>query len=82
MKRGISQKKVAHKSGITQGYISLIEKNKKEPGFDLIDKIANTLDIPPQLIFLMAYSQSNKSGRFKKPLRNIALAADEILRAI
>lgn len=77
----IPQQTLARKVGITQGYLSLIEKGLREPGFDLIKKIANTLMIPPQLIFLLACNKESKFRRYAKPLRNITLLVDDILKA-
>lgn len=77
----VPQQVLAKKIGITQGYLSLVEKGLREPGFDLIEKIADTLSIPQQIIFLLACNRAVKSGRFAKPLKNITLLIDDILSA-
>jgi len=75
----VCQQVLAKKVGVTQGYLSLIEKGLREPGFDLIAKIADTLDIPQQIIFLLACGHDAKSKRFARPLKNITLLIDDIL---
>lgn len=77
----VRQQVLAKKVGVTQGYLSLIEKGLREPGFDLIEKIADTLNIPQQIILLLACNQTAKSKRFAKPLKNITLLIDDILSA-
>jgi len=77
----VPQQVLAKKIGVTQGYLSLIEKGLREPGFDLIEKIADTLSIPQQIIFLLACNRTAKSRRFAKPLKNITLLIDDILSA-
>lgn len=77
----VPQQVLAEKVGVTQGYLSLIEKGLREPGFDLIEKIADTLSIPQQIIFLLACNRTAKSKRFAKPLKNITLLIDDILSA-
>jgi len=78
----VRQQMLAKRIGVTQGYLSLIEKGLREPGFDLIKKIADTLTIPPQLIFLLACDKESKFKRYAKPLKNITLLVDDILKSV
>ncbi|MFH1776763.1 MAG: helix-turn-helix transcriptional regulator [Candidatus Omnitrophota bacterium] len=82
VKRKIRQQQLATKVEISQGYLSLVEKGEREPGMDLISKIANYLKVPPQLIFLMACNEQSNVKNFRKPIRNIISAVDEILQRI
>lgn len=81
-KHGFSQQDLAESIGISQGYLSLVEKELREPGFDLIKKIARVLNIPQQLILLLACDRDVKVKDFSKPLREIVLLADDIIRSI
>ena len=80
-KHGFSQQSLAESIGISQGYLSLVEKDLREPGFDLIKKISDVLKVPQQLILLLACDKNVKAKRFSKPLRNIILLADDIIRS-
>lgn len=82
VKRKISQQELAKRLKISQGFLSLIEKNNREPGFNLISEIAKELKVPEQLVFLLACEKKATSKRFLKPLKNIAGALDDILLAI
>ena len=46
-KAGMSQLELAKKSGVAQGYISDLEGgDKKNPGLDVLKKLARALDVP------------------------------------
>ena len=81
-RRNVSQVELAEKVEITQGFLSLIEKGEREPGFELVKKIADTLKVPEQLIFLLTCQNTPKQKRYEKPLHKIALALDDILRQV
>lgn len=82
VKHKFSQYEVAKVIGVTQGYLSLIEKGEREPGFDLIGKIADMFRVPPQLIFILACQDESKTKHYAKPLRNMMILADDVLQAI
>lgn len=48
--KNISQKKLAEKLCISQGYISEIEKGLKSPTVRMLYKIANALEICPHML--------------------------------
>lgn len=53
LKKGFNQGEFALKCGLSQPYLSLIEKGKKEPTLGLLKEIALNLAIPtPILVFL------------------------------
>ena len=82
LRHKMPQQALAKKIGVTQGYLSLIEKGQREPGFDLIGKISDALTIPQQLILLLACDRDPKYKRFARPLRNITILVDDILKAM
>jgi transcriptional regulator with XRE-family HTH domain len=51
-KKGWNQKKLSYMAKISQGYLSTIEKGKKQPSMDKLERIAEALKIPaPFLVF-------------------------------
>jgi len=51
--KGLKQADFAVKCGLSQSYLSSIEKGRKEPTLSILKQIANALSIPmPVLIFL------------------------------
>lgn len=78
----VSQQVLAKEIGVSQGYLSLIEKGLREPGFSLVNQIANTLNVPPQFIFLLACENQPTYKRYAKPLQNITRLLDDILKTV
>lgn len=80
--RGIPQKDLAAKTGITHNYLSLVEGSKKQPSIDFIYKIAHALgisahsliiaasDIPPELNL----TDQDKYRRLKQNLLTLLLS--------
>lgn len=53
LEKGLNQLDFAKKCKISQSYLSLIEKGRKEPTLGLLKQISSTLSIPlPILVFL------------------------------
>lgn len=54
----MSQKNLAEKLGVTQSYISQLEKDRyKNVGTDLIRKISTVLEVDPVDLFLYFYDK-------------------------
>jgi len=58
--RGATQNEMGRMLGHTDVYISQIETGKRRIGLDLLEKIANALDVPP-LIFLKDVCQAEEA---------------------
>lgn len=82
VKHKVSQQELAKDIGVTQGYLSLIEKGEREPGFSLIGKIADTIGVPPQLLFILACNDESKSKYYAKPLKSMMMLVDDVLQTI
>lgn len=50
--KNMTQKELAKAIGISRPYLSDIERGKKKPGLDITLKLANTLNVPVEHIFL------------------------------
>ena len=46
----ITQEELALRTGITQAYLSGIEREKRNPSLDYIQKIAAALELPPSAL--------------------------------
>lgn len=49
-KQGLSQNKLAKKAGISQSYLSALEREEKSPTTRILFKIANELNVCPRLL--------------------------------
>ena len=81
VRRRMSQQKLAAQAKINQGFLSSIEKGQREPSLQMVKRIAHTLKVPLQLLFLVG-DQSVRSRKYSKQLKKIAQLADEILQQI
>lgn len=61
-KKGLTQKEVAEKAGITKDYISLIERGERTPSDKTKNKLAEIYDVPVVQIFL-AIQRTNSTTK-------------------
>lgn len=57
--KGFKQIDFAEKCGLSQSYLSLIEKGKKEPTLSLLKQIASTLSMPLPILFFMSLDKDD-----------------------
>lgn len=43
---GLTQEQLAFNAGLNRGYISLLEKNQRNPKLETLQKLVNALDLP------------------------------------
>lgn len=80
-KRGIGQQQLAKKLKISQGFLSLVEKDGRVPSFKMIKRLAKALDVPVELLLLLGCDTS-RAKTYSKQIRRIATLADNILSEI
>lgn len=56
---GFTQGELAEACHITQSYLSMIEKNKKEPNLSTIKILSEKLNIPIPVLFLKSLEESD-----------------------
>ena len=49
--KGLSQEELAFQAGINRNYVGQIEREEKSPTVDVIEKIAGSLNIQPEVFF-------------------------------
>lgn len=55
-----TQQSMSEKIGISVSMLSNIERGKKYPSYDLIAKIAKTLQVPQEELFVLPESESDE----------------------
>ncbi len=80
---GYSQIELSTLAGITQGYLSKIERESKIPTIENLENISKALSIPVSLITYIAESFSKKpKGRFQKLMdRNLQIYYSYIVKS-
>lgn len=52
--RGLNQEQLSEMSDISCGYLSLLERNRRIPVFDTLQRIAEALDVPMFILVFFA----------------------------
>ena len=81
-KKLVKQKDLAELLEISSSFLSQIEHGKREPSPELIEKIADALRIPVQLILLLSTEFKLADAKFERQLKDISFAMLEILSAV
>src|SRR5207245_2415361 len=78
---GLQQKELADLAELDPSHISLIEKGKRKPSVDTIEKLAAALQIPEHLLTLLAAEPQDLDVKDPKELeRAVHSLADWLLR--
>ncbi|MCB1073811.1 MAG: helix-turn-helix transcriptional regulator [Chlamydiia bacterium] len=77
--KGYKQGVLAKELGITQTYLSQIERDKKEPNLSLLKKIANVLRIPLPIIFFFALEANDLPESKREIFNNIFPEAKDLI---
>jgi transcriptional regulator with XRE-family HTH domain len=72
VERGISQERLAYDAGVDRSYVGGLEREAENPTIDLLDRLATTLKVPLEGLFV----QPAKGTPTPKPLPKGRKAAD------
>ncbi|AEF83377.1 helix-turn-helix domain-containing protein [Leadbettera azotonutricia] len=59
MKLGLTQDKLAEKAGISTHYFAMVELAKKFPSADMLERLAEALEVEPHELFYMPSAAEN-----------------------
>jgi transcriptional regulator with XRE-family HTH domain len=69
--KNLTQAELANLSGITQTYLSQLERNKKEPNLSTLKTISFKLDIPIQILLIKSMTIEDIPKAKKSVFKNI-----------
>lgn len=76
----VTQQQLAKQVGISQGYLSLVEKGEREPDLELVKKITAALNIPKQLTLLLTTCETKPElNKFRKHLKSIITTLQDLI---
>lgn len=78
-KKGFSQDMLAEIIGTDQSYISLLETGVKNPSLDMIDKIADALDMPTPIIIWFGVKRDDVTDDKKTLFDILKPSIDEMI---
>ena len=81
---GITQKELAEQTGLTINYISLFENRKRRVSFDALNKIADVLGIPAEIITILAaeIDANSENVPLAKNIQKVARDAVDLYMAL
>lgn len=69
--RDLSQKDLAKKVNVVASYISYIEDNKRKPTLEVLERIAETLQIPLYLLIIISSDKEELKSLSKEVISEI-----------
>lgn len=78
-KRKLSQAALAKRAGISVSYLSLLERALRDPPLSTLQKIAEALNMPLEILFFLGAENGELSGLNKDLAGQLAIAALELL---
>ena len=78
-KKDISQVEFSAMTGISQSYLSLVEKGHRKPSTDMIEKVASALKIPLPLVIWFAVEEKDIAEDKKEYFKMMKPLIDKIL---
>ena len=82
VRTGLRQKELAQRSGFSQSLLSMIENDRRRPDVSMVETICRAMDVPAQLVFLLACQPEPDKERYKPALERLGLAMLELLEAV
>lgn len=77
--KGFKQKDFCTKVGITQSYLSSIENGKKKPSIEVLEKIANTVNIPIPVLFWFTVTENDVDKRKLEMFKLLKPSVDKLI---
>ena len=79
---GLSQGELADACNITQSYLSMIEKNKKEPNLATIKELSEKLNLPVPALFIKAIDLSDVPENKREIYNAMSDTLDSLINSI
>ena len=78
-KRGLTQEKLAEKAGMSLQYLAMLELGRKFPSGDMLERLANTLEIETYELLAIAPSANNELEILRNDIVNEVKTLNETL---
>ncbi len=73
--RRMTQAALANRAGFSVSYVSLLEKNKRDPTLSTVEKIAHALNMPFSILIFLAVDKGELSGIDEDLAQRLALSS-------
>lgn len=80
VQKQLSQAELATMAGISVSYLSLLEKNKRDPNISTVEKLASALEIPLSILVYLAMDGTELKGISSELAEKLAYVALNLVR--
>ncbi len=78
--KGMTQRELAQRAGLSASYISLLEQNKRDPVFSTIETLAAQLSVPTSILLFLAADRAELSALDRELAEKLSFAALQVIR--
>lgn len=78
---GLTQNELALRAGISVSYLSMLEKNKRDPSFSTLEKIANALNIPLSILVFLSADRTELDNMNDDLIQKLSHTVFELIHA-
>lgn len=78
-KKGFKQVEFAKSCGLSQSYLSLIEKGKKEPTLSILKRVASILEVPTPVLVFLSLDKSDIDDSKKEAYQSLEPSIKELI---
>lgn len=79
IRRQLSQGQLARLAGCSVSYLSMLENSKRDPTLSTVQKIADALSIPIEILFFLGADKGELNGINKDLAGQLAITALDLL---
>jgi transcriptional regulator with XRE-family HTH domain len=69
-KRGLTQEKLAEMADMSLNYLAILELARKFPSGEMLERIAEVLEIEPHELFIVASSPKNELEQLRREIKD------------
>lgn len=78
-RRQLSQSELARRAGCSVSYLSMLENSKRDPTMSTVQRIADGLRLPIEILFFLAADKNTISGMSADLAGRLAMTALDLL---
>lgn len=79
IRRQLNQTQLAKLSGCSVSYLSMLENSKRDPTLSTVEKIADALRVPVQILFFLGADKDELAGIDRELAGQLAMVALDLL---
>lgn len=79
VRKNWNQSELAKRAGCSVSYLSMLENSKRDPTLSTVQKVADALGVPIEILFFLAADKGDLAGVDKELAGQLAMTALELI---